>query len=119
MVKAEIKMRLPGLNEYVNACRKNKYAAAKLKRETESEIIWFIKRLPKFTKPVVVHFVWVEENKKRDPDNIAFAKKFVFDALVKAGKLKDDGQRWVKGFTDDFRHGNETKLIIYVQEVET
>lgn len=35
-------------------------------------------------------------------DNIAFAKKFILDALVKKGVLKDDGWKWVKGFTDEF-----------------
>ena len=119
MNRAEIKMKLPSLNDYIDACRTNRYVAAKMKRETEDAIIWFIKRLPKFQDPVVVHFVWVEADRKRDPDNIAFAKKFVFDALVKARKLKDDSQRYVKGFTDDFRHGKETKLILFIEEVET
>ena len=33
---------------------------------------------------------------------MAFAKKFVQDALVKAKVIQNDSQKWVVGFTDDF-----------------
>lgn len=116
MIKVEINMQLPSLNEYVNACRANRFQASKMKRDIESDISWFIARLPRFEKPVKIHFHWIEGNKRRDYDNIAFAKKFILDALVKRGKLKDDNRRCVTGFTDSFSYGKETKVILYIEE---
>lgn len=49
-----------------------------------------------------LHFRWYEPNRKRDLDNIAFAKKFVLDALVSNGVLIADGWKGVSGFTDTF-----------------
>ncbi len=58
------------------------------------------KSLRKPTGAVVVSFEWHERTKKRDADNIASAKKFILDALVKCGVLVDDSRKYVKGFHD-------------------
>ena len=59
---------------------------------------------------------WV--NKKRDLDNVAFAKKFILDAMVKYKKLKDDNRKYVTGFTDKFLYSKENKVILDIEEVE-
>lgn len=51
---------------------------------------------------VFISFQWQELNRQRDPDNIAFAKKFVMDGLVQAKVLKNDGWNEVEGWTDTF-----------------
>lgn len=105
MVTLIIRERLIGLNEYVNACRRNRYYANDLKQGTEAKITAYIKEQINgvhFHEPVRLSFRWYEENRKRDIDNIAMAKKFILDALVKSGVLVDDSMRWVKGFTDEF-----------------
>lgn len=117
MITIEIPMKLPSLNEYINLCRENKFKAAKFKKNIEADIGLFIGSLPTFTNPVKIHFHWVEGNKRRDYDNIAFAKKFILDTLVKRGKLKDDNRKCVIGFTDSFEYGEETKVILMIQEV--
>lgn len=117
MIKVVIDMKLPSLNEYVNVCRENRYKAAKFKQNLESDISLFLRRLPKFQKPVRIHFKWIESNKRRDYDNIAFAKKFILDALVKLGKLKDDNRKFVTGFQDSFGYGDTTKVILFIEEV--
>lgn len=117
MITCEISMKLPSLNEYINLCRTNKYKAAKFKENLENDIALFINRLPRFEKPVRIHFIWVEGNKRRDLDNICFAKKFILDTLVKCGKLKDDNRKCVTGFTDSFYYDDETKVILQIQEV--
>lgn len=116
--KIEIPLKLPSLNEYINVCRTNKYAAASFKKQQEESLMWFLKKLPVFEKPVSIHFHWIEKNQKRDIDNIAFAKKFILDALVKLGKLKDDNQQYVKSFTDTFEISNATKVILYIKETD-
>ncbi len=96
---------LPGLNEYIEAERANKYKAAKLKENTESYIFWSIKSQLKglcIAYPVFMSYNWIEPNKRRDKDNISFARKFVQDALVKAGVLKNDGWNQIDGFEDSF-----------------
>lgn len=47
-----------------------------------------------------MRFEWHERTKKRDADNIASAKKFILDALVKMRVLEDDSRKFVKGFSD-------------------
>lgn len=117
MTKVEINMKLPSLNEYVDICRTNPYKASKFKKNLEEDIGLFIWRLPQFEKPVTIHFHWIEGNKRRDLDNICFAKKFILDALVKFGKLKDDNRKCVTAFTDTFEYGEETKVILEIMEV--
>lgn len=112
----EIPEKMPSLNEYVNACRTNRYKAAALKKDLEAAIMPYISRLPRFDCPVSIHFEWIESNRRRDYDNVAFAKKFILDALVKAGKLKDDNRRFVVGFSDTFALGDSAGCIITIQE---
>lgn len=116
-VTCEIQMRLPSLNDYVDVCRNNKYKANNFKQELEREIGWFLAELPRFENPVEIHFHWVEENKKRDLDNICFAKKFILDAMVKAGKLKNDNRKCVTAFRDTFAYDKESKVILIIKEV--
>lgn len=117
MIRIEIPMKLPSLNEYVNSCRANRYKASTMKKYVENDIAYFINKLPKFDKPIKINFTWVEANKKRDLDNICFAKKFILDAMQKCGKLENDNRRWVTGFTDNFEYGEDYKVILEIEEV--
>lgn len=113
----EIPLKLPSLNEYIDVCRTNPYKASKFKKDLESTIGIFLSRLPVFERPIKIHFHWVEENKRRDLDNICAAKKFILDAMVKQGKLKDDNRRFVAAFTDTFEYQKEAKVVIEITEV--
>ena len=117
MIRVEIPEKLPGCNEYTKACRANKEYAAKLKRDTEQLIGYYIITLPKFTKPVKIHFHWIEGTKKRDLDNVCFAKKFILDSLVDIGILKDDNRKIVTGFEDRFEYANKSKVIVELEEL--
>ena len=115
-----INKRLMGLNEYTRANRDNKYAGNRAKQDEQTYIIWEIKKQLgniKITKPVVGHFTWIEENKRRDLDNICFAKKFILDALVEAGVLEDDNRKLVTNFTDSFGYAKESKVIVELEEI--
>ena len=111
-------MKLPSLNDYTRWCRGNKFLAAKQKAQIEQEIAFFIGEMPKWNNPIKIHFHWIEANKKRDLDNICFSKKFILDAMVKCGKLKDDNRRYVTAFTDSFEYGDRTKVILEIEEVK-
>ena len=116
--RIEIPLKLPSCNNYINACRTNRYAAAKMKSETEDAIGVFINKLPHYENPVKIHFHWIEGNRKRDLDGICFAKKFILDALVKFGKLTNDNANHVTAFTDTFAYGDDWKVILDIEEVE-
>lgn len=117
-VTIEIPVKLPSLNDYIRSCRGNVYAANNEKRHIEQMIGIYVKPLPRFENPVAIDFTWIEENRRRDLDNIAFAKKFILDALVKCGKLKDDNRKHVTAFTDSFRYEKQAGVIVTIREVE-
>ena len=116
-VTVEIPVKLPSLNDYIRSCRGNVYAANNQKRHIEQTIGYYIRTLPRFENPVAIDFTWIEENRRRDLDNIAFAKKFILDALGKHGKLKDDNRKCVTAFTDSFVYAKEAGVMLRIREV--
>lgn len=95
-----IKGQLPSLNEYTRACRTNHIVGAQMKKDAEQYISLFMRKCEPVLGSVYVTFTWYEPNNKRDPDNVAFAKKFILDALVSKGLIEGDGRKYVKGFSD-------------------
>lgn len=73
----------------------------------------------RFTRPVVIHYTWIEPNRRRDKDNIAFAKKFIQDSLVHAGVLQNDGWKHIEHFTDDFAvDPKNPRVEVVIEEFE-
>lgn len=108
---------LPSLNEYIRAERSNRYQAAHLKKTTQEHIRLALMaqcRHLHFDRPVKLTFVWTVPNKKKDKDNIAFAKKFIQDALVEMGVLQNDGWNDIESFADIFRIG-DPKVEVYIE----
>lgn len=104
---------LPNLNDYTKACRGNRFAGAKMKKDAEEIITWHImqQKIGHFEGRVKLAFRWYEPNRKRDLDNICFAKKFILDALVSSGTIEADSNRCVIGFTDEFFIDSENPRI--------
>lgn len=101
MPKFIIPGRLPGLNDMIDAARRNRYASAEQKKEYTELVAWCAKaaRLPRMEQINVTVF-WYEPDKRRDKDNIMAGTKFIFDGLVVAGVLPNDG--W--GQIGDIQH---------------
>ena len=122
--KFVIKGRLWGLNEYTNACKSKygKYSASTYKREVEETIGWCIRSYIgnwHTDKIVYLKYKWVEPNTRRDLDNVAFAKKFIQDALVKQGVIPNDGWRNILGFEDSFAvEKNNPRIEVEIIEVD-
>ena len=109
-----IKGSLEDLNKFIAACNVSKFRGAKMKRDEETAIGWHIKqqlRGVKISNPVRVHIAWFEKDEKRDPDNVAFAKKFILDSLVSCGVLPIDTRKWINGFVDDIETDRENPRI--------
>ena len=107
-MKFTIQGELPDLNTYINAERGNRYAGASLKKKATDKVVWSIKESGcKETnlKNIFLNITYFCKNKRKDKDNIAFAKKFIFDGLQKAGVIKNDGfsniNRWFEYFDID------------------
>jgi hypothetical protein len=102
-----LKLIIPGeltdLNTYIDAERSNRYAGAKIKKEMTDNITLLAKRLKtEIRTPVRITYHWYCKDKRKDKDNIAFAKKFIQDGLVNAGVLKNDGWNDIEEFADKF-----------------
>ena len=82
-MKFTIRGRLDGLNEYTAATRQNRYAGAAMKKKNQQAVAFALMgHNERYDRPVQLRCVWYEPNKRRDIDNVAFAKKFILDALV-------------------------------------
>lgn len=96
-----INFRLPSLNDYITANRTNKHAGNKFKTDVDESIGWRIKQakvagnLTPKEEPVDILIDFYEPNRRRDVDNIQSATKYILDALVKQGILKNDGRKYV------------------------
>lgn len=109
----KIPFRLMSLNEYIDLNRICKFEASDYKKKLESDIMMFLHGT--VTEPVHVTFVWLEPNRRRDKDNVAFAKKFILDAMQKKGVLPNDNNRWITGFTDEFVYGKGEGVIVTLE----
>lgn len=112
----EIQGKLPGLNEYTEACRRNKYLGAKMKKDAQIQCSWFLHKLPQIKHPVKIRFLWQEKDHRRDPDNCAFAQKFILDELVRLKKIPNDTSRWIHALYHDFTYGPDYKVTLYLEE---
>lgn len=101
-----IPFRLNNLNDYINAERTNRYAAAQMKAKNEKIASAYILKSLKGVKirsPVKMRYRWYEPDRRRDPDNISsFGRKVIHDALVRCGVLENDGWKNIAGFSDEF-----------------
>lgn len=93
------------LNEYIAANNINRYESAKIKREETERVVlecYNLRGVKPSKYPLKVTFHWYCPNRKSDPDNIAFAKKFILDGLVEAGMLQNDGWKQIASLSDFF-----------------
>lgn len=114
---------LPNLNDYISAERTNRHKGAKMKAENGNIVAFAIRqclRGVRIEKPVYMEYAWYEPNKRRDLDNISsFGRKVIQDALVQCGVLKDDGWKYVVGFSDRFEVNKENPRIeVLIKEIE-
>jgi Holliday junction resolvase RusA-like endonuclease len=97
-----IGQQLPSLNEYVAKNRTNPNVGATFKRSVEDTIQMWIAacvgsgNLHRIESQCEIVIDFYERTKRRDVDNVQSATKFILDALVKAGILPNDNQRWVR-----------------------
>lgn len=103
MLKIVIPGTLPGLNEYVRANRANARKGSRMSRDAHMLCkLGMIKVRDCRIDKIKIVFRWIEPNRRRDKDNISFAKKFILDSLQEAGIIKNDGWDEIISFRDEF-----------------
>lgn len=106
------------LNEYIRIERGSLYGASAIKkRETEIARQHFINH-PSIKTKCKIHFNWIMKNKRKDLDNIAFAKKYILDGMVKANVLLNDNTNHVVAFEDTYTMGNQWGVEVRIEEVD-
>lgn len=116
---ATIRAKLPTANEYIDACRTNRYKAAKVKTQAEDIISSAVHDLIPIEGQCEIEFLWHEPNRRRDKDNVAFAKKFILDGLQKAKILPNDNNRYITGFRDRFSYDSNKPYMVTITIMET
>lgn len=110
--------RLPGLNELIAAAKGaggTGRAYSRLKRDWTNTIHLLARaaKLGRAPTPAFLRFVWVEPNRRRDPDNFcAGGRKLLLDGLVAAGVFSDDGWDEIAGWRDEWQIGSPGVRIV-------
>lgn len=116
--KVVIPGEMPGMNKIINASKSHYQVYRRLKKENTELIIWNCKKLPNM-KSVYLDITWYCKNKRRDPDNIAAAVKFIFDGLVEGGVLENDGWQQNMGWSNTFKvDKDKPRTEIIIKEVK-
>ncbi|WP_057821940.1 hypothetical protein [Schleiferilactobacillus perolens] len=94
------------LNKYVNAERSNRFSGSSLKKQATKNCMDYALSAAhqglKWGWPARLVFHWHMPDKRIDPDNMAFQKKYILDGLQDAKVLPNDSIEYVRGFRDDF-----------------
>ena len=98
---------IPTLNEHDNENRGNRFGGAKMKKNATHICKVYVKdamnkgfKLEKL--PANLRFTWYAKNKRKDKDNIDFAKKYIFDGMVDAGLIDNDGWKQIGDWLETF-----------------
>ena len=117
-MKFTIEGELPALNEIIDKSKAHHMAYASLKKEATNLVQWSANGLPKMNR-IKLNITYYCKNRRKDPDNIAAAKKFILDGLVKAGIIKNDGWKEVKGWSEKWeRDKDNPRIEVEIKEVE-
>lgn len=121
-MKINIPGSLPGLNNLIEAERAHRQKGAALKRDAQTLVEYELSdQIDRpLREPVVMHYTWIEPNRRRDKDNISsFGRKVIQDALVAIGALQNDGWSNIAGFSDAFEvDADDPHIEIDIEEAK-
>lgn len=92
---------LPDLNTVINASKGHWGGYSKEKAQWTRHVALLCSTLPQL-ESCALAFKWFVRNRRKDPDNIVFAKKYVLDGMVEAGVIQNDGWKEVVSFKDEW-----------------
>lgn len=100
-MKLVIPGELPTMNEIVEVSKQHWSKYSKMKRVHTGFVAWVAKSLPDLP-PADYIITWYCKDKRQDKDNIMAGQKFIFDGLMAAKKLKNDGWKQVRNVEHRF-----------------
>ena len=109
--------KMPGFNDIIKAAKSHYHQYNNMKRENTNLVAWTSKKVKK-KKRIFLDITWIEQNMRRDPDNIAAAVKFIWDGLVEAGVIENDGWKQNGGWKNSFKVDKDNPRIeVIIKEV--
>lgn len=100
-MKFTIHGELPTMNEIVKKSKAHPMAYANMKKDYTALVMMSAGSLPKVESADFV-ITWYCKDKRKDKDNIMAGAKFIFDGLIKAGVIENDGWQEVGDITHKF-----------------
>lgn len=113
---------LPSLNEHDNANRANRFGGASMKKKATTACQIYVRKAMnngfKFKhQPADLKITWYAENRRKDKDNLAFAVKYIFDGMVNAKLIENDGWKQIGDWENIFKIDKENPRV-EIEEIE-
>lgn len=107
--------RFPTLNEYIDCERGSTIAAAAMKKKCTEQVKeqCLLQQIQPVIGKVDLLFEW-HSSTRHDPDNVAFAKKFILDGLQAAGVLENDNRKFIGTMADEIIQDDEDYVILHI-----
>lgn len=121
MISYTIDGELTDQNTYFSAERTNRFNGAKVKKNNTWICTLAAQHLEPIGKtPFRLSIDWYVKNRRKDPDNIAFAVKFILDGLQQAGIIDNDGFKQVLSINHRAFYVDKTnpRAVIHLELVE-
>jgi len=109
----------PTLNDIIGVARRNKFASSALKKRWHKIITPYVIKMKRISGEIFVECVWIVKNKRRDPDNICAATKYIFDCIVEQNKIDDDSMKVIQSpVIHHYTIGAFDGFVIYFRDKE-
>lgn len=107
--------RFPTLNEYIDCERGSTIAAAAMKKKCTEQVKeqCLSQQIQPVNGKVDLLFEW-HSSTRHDPDNVAFAKKFILDGLQLARVLENDNRKFIGTMADEIVQDDEDYVILHI-----
>ena len=110
--------RFPTLNEYIDCERGSTIAAAAAMKKKCTEQVkeqCLSQQIESVKGKIDLLFEW-HSSTRHDPDNVAFAKKFILDGLQAAGVLENDNREFIGTMADEIVNDDDDFVIVHITE---
>lgn len=115
---------IPTLNQHDNANRANRFGGASMKKKATDICSTYVEKAMNegfelVNEKPMFHLIWHVKDRRTDKDNISFADKYIYDGMVDAGLLPNDGFNNLGDlFVNEFKVDRDNPRVEIV-EIET
>lgn len=100
--QVRIHAKFPTLNQVIGDTKRHWSQYAGKKNQYTNLVAQQVAHLHPMAGPVRLVFTWYWPNRRSDPDNIAYAQKYVLDGLVQARVIPGDGWNVIRELVHRF-----------------